>query len=400
MKQQGSSMHSEMPVDKRRERYAPFLLWLVWLVWIPFMAPVLLALFRSRPSLPGYIIPLTGVTIFFVLYLFSSRRYAYQLAMTTVGTVDRSAWLTIALLTLLSVALTLTSGKDWLILFYFTSGYSGGRLPAKLALYTISTLLIIAIIAGILINVSWLGIMQAVGYVGAIGILIIGIMRSIMSSLELHAAREEIAYLAVINERLRIARDLHDLLGHSLSLIALKSELAGRLITIAPERAVSEVGDIEKVARTTLQEVREAVSSYRQPTLASELQGVQELLSVTGIGYHYDGDVHSLDALTATVEVLLAWVVREGVTNIVRHSHAQQCTIRVTRNKQEICVEIIDDGMLIPAIPSMSTERVGHGGNGLRGLTERVSTLGGRLEAGAQREGGYRLAVWVPLTHK
>ena len=199
-------------------------------------------------------------------------------------------------------------------------------------------------------------------------------------------------------ERLRIARDLHDLLGHSLSLIALKSELAGRLISTAPDRATIEIGDVEHVARTTLQQVREAVGSYRQPTLASELQGAEEILNAAGITYRYEGDEQSIDALPSVIEGVFAWTVREGVTNVIRHSRAHQCVIHIKHTKHEGHVEIIDDGTVSTSEQAQATTPTSHKmGNGLQGLRERVEALGGQLNARAQANGGFCLAVSIPL---
>ncbi len=199
-----------------------------------------------------------------------------------------------------------------------------------------------------------------------------------------------------MTERLRIARDLHDLLGHNLSLIALKSELAGRLIGVAPERATVEIGDVERVARTTLQEVREAVSAYRQPTLSSELHAAREILFAAGIAHRYEGNESIMGTLPTAVETLLSWAVREGVTNVIRHSRARQCTVRMKRESHAACVEVIDDGVARPQDAASSGSN-GNGGNGLRGLAERVEALSGNFEAGPRVGGGYRLAVSVPV---
>jgi two-component system sensor histidine kinase DesK len=163
----------------------------------------------------------------------------------------------------------------------------------------------------------------------------------IQANQQLSLARERIARLAVGEERLRFARDLHDLLGHSLSVIALKSELAGRLIKTTPGLAAHEVEDIEKVARDALHEVREAVAGYRQPTLAAELAGAKEALTAAGIAFHVDND-HA--PLPPSVEGVLAWTVREGVTNVMRHSQAQRCAIRITSKDGQAMVEVIDNG--------------------------------------------------------
>jgi len=200
----------------------------------------------------------------------------------------------------------------------------------------------------------------------------------------LSLAREQIAGLAVGEERLRFARDLHDLLGHSLSVIALKSELAGRLIKSTPDVAAHEIEDIEKVARDALREVREAVTGYRQPTLAAELAGANEALAAAGIEYHIDQD-HA--PLPAAAEAVLAWTVREGVTNVMRHSQAKRCAIRIINKDGHATVEVIDDGR--GGMPEA--------GSGLRGLEERVRERGGTLTAEPLPHEGFRLRVTLPL---
>jgi two-component system sensor histidine kinase DesK len=146
---------------------------------------------------------------------------------------------------------------------------------------------------------------------------------------KLNEARAELARTAVAEERLRISRDLHDLLGHSLSVIALKAELAGRLLPERPGEAVGEIAELETVARGALSEVREAVSGYRQPTLDGELAGARMALSAAGI----DTDVvRQPTVLDPSVEGVLAWAVREGATNVIRHSGARHCQLTISSN--------------------------------------------------------------------
>ena len=206
----------------------------------------------------------------------------------------------------------------------------------------------------------------------------------IKANRQLSLAREQIARLAVGEERLRFARDLHDLLGHSLSVIALKSELAGRLIKTAPGLAAHEVEDIENVAREALRDVREAVAGYRQPTLAAELAGAHEALTAAGIEDHVDED-HV--PLPPAVEAVLAWTVREGVTNVMRHSQAKRCAIRITNRDGHATVEVVDDGR--GGTPEA--------GSGLHGLQERVLERGGTLTAEPLPHEGFRLRVTLPL---
>jgi two-component system sensor histidine kinase DesK len=205
---------------------------------------------------------------------------------------------------------------------------------------------------------------------------------------ELDDARAELARLAVAEERERFARDLHDLLGHSLSLIALKTELAGRLLREHPDDAARELSDAENVARQALSEVREAVSGYRRPTLDGELAGARMALTAAGI----EMVLQPVDsALDPDSEAVLAWAVREGVTNVIRHSDARSCTVRVTADQARAEVEVADDGVG-PAVLN------GHSGSGLSGLDQRARDLGGALEAGARPEGGFRLLVTVPAS--
>jgi len=217
-----------------------------------------------------------------------------------------------------------------------------------------------------------------------VGIAAVGGRLLVEANQQLSQAREQIARLAVGEERVRFARDLHDLLGHSLSVIALKSELAGRLLKSSPGLAAHEVEDIEKVARDALREVREAVAGYRQPTLAAELAGAHEALTAAGIDDHVEQD-HA--PLPPAVEAVLAWTVREGVTNVMRHSQARRCAIRITNQDGRATVEVVDDGR--GGIPEA--------GSGIRGLRERVLERGGTLTAGPLPHEGFRLRVTLPI---
>src|SRR6202011_2416413 len=217
-----------------------------------------------------------------------------------------------------------------------------------------------------------------------VGLSVVAGRLLIEANRQLSLAREQIARLAVGEERLRFARDLHDLIGHSLSVIALKSELAGRLIKTTPGLAAHEVEDIEKVARDALREVREAVAGYRQPTLAAELAGAHEALTAAGIEDHVGQD-HP--PLPPAVEAVLAWTVREGVTNVMRHSQAKRCAIRITNQDGRATVEVVDNGRGGTLQP----------GSGLRGLRERVLERGGTLPAEPLPHEGFRLRVTLPL---
>jgi len=375
--------------------------WLVWVVWLPFLIAPITTLFQSSPSPLRLAVVLGAVLLFVAIYVWT----AWQLArMVATGTLPASPsggirrwfpWPSIVIMTVLCLALVRGDASGWGEMFYYISACVGSVLPILAAVVGIAVLDLL-IFSGIWWDgLDWSFAAQVAGLVTIIGVVLMSTIRSTVTGRELRAAREEIVYLAVAAERLRIARDLHDLLGRSLSLIALKSELAGRLVSSSPERAAGEIGDIEHAARQALQEVREAVTGYRQPTLASELHDAQGLLGAAGIAISYDVDESLLSSLPAPVEVILSWAVREGVTNIVRHSRARRCSICVTEQHQEIQVEITDDGPLAVSEQSADTT-VGTSGNGLRGLAERARALGGRCDAGPYG-GGFRLAVAIPV---
>jgi len=224
----------------------------------------------------------------------------------------------------------------------------------------------------------------------AFGASAVAVRQLTISVAQLRAAREELARSAVDQERLRFARDLHDLLGHSLSLVVLKSELAGRLLPASPARAAAEISDVERSAREALQQVRTAVAGYRQPVLARELDAAREMLTAAGIAQRVED---AAGPLPPAVDRLLAWAVREAVTNVIRHSRAGQCEVRVRRNGSGAELTVVDDGRTgLPGTPSF--------GSGLAGLAERVHELGATLSAGAMPDGGFVLAITAPATAK
>jgi two-component system sensor histidine kinase DesK len=143
-----------------------------------------------------------------------------------------------------------------------------------------------------------------------------------------------------------------------------------------------------------LVEVREAVSGYRQPTLAAELAGARVALAAAGIAADVDAPSVALDA---AVEGVLAWAVREGATNVIRHSGASRCTVRVAVGLAEASVEVEDDGRGVGGAERPSAAAPGGGGHGVAGLRERAAVLGGSVEAGGRPEGGFRLRVSVPV---
>ncbi|MEU5342585.1 sensor histidine kinase [Streptomyces sp. NPDC020766] len=211
---------------------------------------------------------------------------------------------------------------------------------------------------------------------------------------ELRAAREELARQAVEKERLRFSRDLHDLLGHTLSVIVVKSEAARRLAPRDMDAALVQVSDIESVGRQALTEIREAVTGYRDGSLATDLDRARSALQAAGIEPVVR---QSGPPLAAQTEVLLGWVVREAVTNAVRHSGAGRCEITVDGSAEHVRLRVTDDGRGVapPAAPESAVP--GIGGTGLKGLTERLAAAGGSLEAGPGARNGFTVTAELPV---
>src|SRR5271155_5720102 len=200
---------------------------------------------------------------------------------------------------------------------------------------------------------------------------------------KLRMANDEIEHLAKVAERERIARDLHDVLGHTLSVIILKSELAGKLIDRDPQRAGKEIREVEEISRKALSDVRDAIRGYRSQGLAAELAQAKTTLETAGLTVQCDAATTM--KLPAVQESVLSLAVREAVTNVVRHAQARTCRMRLEQHNGSCRLEIQDDGL-----GGASGE-----GNGLRGMRERVEMLGGTLHRGT--EAGTTLTITLPL---
>lgn len=201
------------------------------------------------------------------------------------------------------------------------------------------------------------------------------------SEVKLQMANEEIERLATIAERERIARDLHDLLGHTLSVIAVKSELANRLLEQNPAKAKQEMQDVERISREALSEVRSAVTGYRAKGLTAEIAHAKLALESAGVSFAYHAAATGLSSLQ---ESTLSLVIREAVTNIIRHAQATRCAIKLSETADTLTLEIADNGQGCK----------GEGGSGLSGMRERVQALGGSLTL--ESSGGLRLRVSLP----
>lgn len=391
---EGAAWYSAAPLaaeSGERDVHVGQLFGLLWLLFLVYPVVVLL---QTRPLTARPLIALAALAAFAVVYAWGVVLRRNWFAHPPIDRTPRATWIVLAFLAAVPLTLMLTyRDSSWLYLFIYTSTAASMMLPARPASRLVGALTVFIAALGLIMHVDWSTLLYVVLLIPLAGYSVIGSIRMVGTIRDLHAAREEIARLAVSEERLRFARDLHDLLGHSLSLIVLKSELAGRLAEVAPERAVSEIRDVEGVARAALREVREAVAGYRQPSLLEELRGTREILAAAGIDYWCDAPPVALPPAT---EAVLAWAVREGVTNVIRHSRARQCTARFRRDGKSVTVEITDDGRGAIATPAQGRQYGESGGNGLCGLAERVAAQEGQFEADTLPTGGFRLCVTLP----
>lgn len=285
----------------------------------------------------------------------------------------------------LAVALPFVYGGNWIVLSFYVAILLTVVLPRRAAIVGIALVVVFLFVQALVLGATAPNAAMNAIAAAAVGGLMLGFFNSRKLVVQLQQAQGEIARLAVAEERLRIARDLHDLLGHTLSLVALKSELAKRLSESDPSAAAREIADVEGVAREALAQVRQAVTGYRQQGLDAELNGARATLSAAGV----EVTVRRSDVpLPAGVDELFAWAVREAATNVVRHARARHCEFVVSAGEQEARLGVVDDG-----VGPVDTGR----GSGLAGLAERASAAGGRLESGEAAGGGFRLELYVPV---
>jgi two-component system sensor histidine kinase DesK len=366
---------SRLTARQRWTRYA-------WIgVWLVFLAPLVQGIVRGeyRPvtlaaaALVAYCV--LYVRTFYLAFGHHEKR--------------RRVGVEISALALIVLSTSIGFGGDWILLFIFLSPALAAALPQRWAVAAVFT--VTAVMGAFAMVGQSMGVSETTNLLfGPLfgGLLTVFIKRTRGLIRELRETREELARTAVAEERLRFARDLHDLLGHTLSLVVVKSEAVRRLADRGNAEAASrEAADIEAVGRQALAEVREAVTGYRGRGLAAELDNARSALADVGIEATV---LTSGTPLPAPADTLLGWTVREGTTNVIRHSRARRCEVSVRRREGEAVLEMVDDGA-----GENGTENAG--GSGLTGLAERAADAGGRLESGPRPEGGFRLSVAVPI---
>jgi two-component system sensor histidine kinase DesK len=375
-------------------------------IWLIYLVGPLSDLFPKKdPPSPLYQgVAVALVVAFCVLYVFLLGTWYQNRASGRVG---------LAALAGLAVAMSLAYGADWTSLFIYVSAAAGFIIwDRRRALLTVAASSAAFVVVSEIVHAKPTDMWTVLLPVALIGFAMIGFKMQIVLNQQLRQARGAVAQLAANEERLRLARDMHDLTGQSLSLITLKSELAVKRLSRLPaspevDAVAAELGDIGRVSRQTLHDIREAVSGYRRPTLAVEIITARASLEAAGIQLDDDPALMTRSGTFGPeAEAALAWCLREGATNVIRHSGAQHCRIRLIERRSELSLEISDDGR---GLDGTST-RTGTGtGSGLHNMSERLSAIGGRFAAGpAGRAGkdrkdgkdgrGFRLVATVPLT--
>ncbi|MFG2315094.1 sensor histidine kinase [Streptomyces tendae] len=363
---------------ERAERMGPPPTGFTLLPWLLMGLGSLANIFQGNDSNPW--IGGAGLFVFNSLYIYVAfRSFDKELRESP------STRLALAAMALVTCGLALAYGGSWLLFFPLLGLAAGAALRGRwLGRWGWSLAVVAGVVAGV--KDGWNGLNIAYGTF--LSTMVTAAILSLSDAVrQLRAAREELATRAVAEERLRFSRDLHDLLGHTLSVIVVKSEAARRLAPRDLAAALTQITDIESVGRQALTEVREAVTGYREGSLGTELDRARSALSAADV----DPVVRrSGPPLPPQAEALLGWVVREAVTNVVRHSGASRCEIAVAGSADRVRLTVTDNGTgdaLSPQGP----------GTGLTGLRERLATAGGSLTAGAQPRGGFSVTAELPV---
>ncbi|MBO9534950.1 MAG: hypothetical protein J7513_18395 [Solirubrobacteraceae bacterium] len=374
-------------------------------VWLVYLVPAFFEAADGRHGLLEQMLGLAVLTAFVVTYLWwmiLSWGGDRQIPATQVwpSPMTPARWWMAGGLVVLAVAAVLLVGEPGAATIVFLAPVAASALPMQRAMIGIG-LAVVGVVAAEAFATRPPGDEVTSGGIAgtAFGCLMAGVitlgirrMRSVMHELDIARARAQ--ELATAEERVRIARDLHDLLGHSLTVISVRSQLAQRLAERGEmDRAAEEIGAVGELSRTAMTEVRAAVAGYRMRPLAAELAAAEAALDGAGIAVRVD---RPSQAVPPAGEEALGFVVREGVTNVLRHARARSCAITVGHAGDAIVLEVADDGAgsgrtLHIIDPEAEPELAG---NGLRGLAERVAAAGGRLSAG-DRDGRFVLRAEV-----
>lgn len=382
--------------------------WLFAAVWLVYLGYPLGDLFKGDPGAGRVAFVMVLVGAFCVAYVFVAvlaDRAMDRLPPQRLG--DRRNLMLLGVMAVIATVLAFAVDVEWVVLWIYVASGCGLALPvgppvswaARGGLAAAALMSVQALSLGVPVG-SWLVallpcVFSCFGTIGMRG------MHELVR--QLRQARAEVARLAVNEERLRMARDLHDLAGHSLATITLKAELARKLMRtdVDVDRAEQQILDLESVSRQALADIREAVSGYRRATLAVETASAATALRAAGIEPDIEPSVAARSgSLDPDTESALAWCLREAVTNVVRHSGARGCRVRLIDARVDgspsLTLQVTDDGP--GAAPGGGPDAGPAEGNGLCGLRERLCALSGQatLTAGPVQPSGFRLTATVP----
>ena len=352
-----------LPKDKD-VGWIPFV-WLVYLLEVPFVA------YFSKTSTLAWTLDLLGMAVLVVLYF---RGYWAK---------GRELLWIVAGMTLLGVLFS-PSNPGACVYFVYAAAFAGEAGSPKRAVWIIAAILTVIAAETLLLRLPLYFWIPAVIFTVLIGAVDTHYAERRRQNRKLLLAQEEVEHMAKVAERERIARDLHDVLGHTLSVIILKSELASKLADVDPARASSEIKDVERISREALAQVRSTVRGYQAQSLQAEASHAMEVLRAAGV--QVTCDFHSA-TIPAAHEGVLALALREAVTNVIRHAKATTCELVLRQNNGLCNLEIKDNGC----------GAVGIEGVGLSGMRMRVEALGGSLKR--EVDAGTRLLITLPLEH-
>jgi two-component system sensor histidine kinase DesK len=344
--------------------------WGKW-VWLVYLALYPLPYLRNPPTTTELLVSFGAVALFLFIYV----RTMHPKVGGNVIIVSS------AVTALLSFALYPFGGL-WGVFTIYACAFAAYIRPPRVAVLVVTTICAALLLFAWVIGMRWHE---------WIFILFMSVMVAVSSILfatleennrKLAESRETARQMTVVAERERIARDLHDLLGHTLTVVAVKADLAAKLLGRDPQRAAAEIDDIRSTARTALADIRAAVTGMRATTLAAEVAQARQALAAAGVTLNYSA---AIDELPDHLEATLAYLVREGVTNVVRHAQAARCDIRIERDVDAVRLELRDDG----------AGGVTREGNGLRGMRARVEQYAGSLSITS--DSGTRITIRMPL---
>ncbi|WP_433463033.1 sensor histidine kinase [Spirillospora sp. CA-128828] len=344
-----------------------------------FLLPALWYEIVHRRDAGRVILALTGVAVVSALYA----RLLWQNLMRRTAPAHRFGLAAIAAVCWALPPL-LGTGQGWGNALLVPAGLIAVALPLRQAVIATAAATVLTPVYGALLGLPPLAVLyEATGVpLGAFsGYVTVWFFHVVQ---ELREARAELARSAVGEERLRFARDLHDVLGHSLQAVALRAEVAERFVENDDGRVRKELTEIQTMARDAVRDVREVVRGYRATSLRTELDGMSAVLRAAGIRCERP---EVSPVLPAHVHEPLGWVAREAATNVLRHSSATWCEITVRTAAGRVHLEIVNDG---------AGRRTGEAGSGLTGLAERITAAGGRFDAGPGGDGTFRVAAAVP----